>query len=132
MDWIDGRYRILKRFGGSSEHLKMVFLAEDMKDNQRKVVVKVFTLEESNEYAGEVQRNMLLQNFTLLIKMIRHKKASLKIVPFDYEEESFELYNYIVVPYCEKGTLLDLLMKAISMKKKLSVGLQQYLCRQLV
>ena len=107
MDWIDGRYRILTRFGGSKALHKMVFLAEDMKDNHRKVVVKIFTFEEGYEYLGEVERNVRLQNSTLLILMTRHIPASLEIVPFNYEGKPIDIYSYIVIPYCEKGTLLD-------------------------
>ena len=78
-----------------------------MKDNHRKVVVKIFTWEESDDYLGEVQRNMRLHNSPFLIKMIRHKQASLEIVPFNYEGKPIDIYSYIVIPYCEKGTLLD-------------------------
>lgn len=85
----------------------MVFLAVDMEDKQRKVVVKIFTLKERYDYLGEVQRNMRLQNSTLLILMTRHKPASLDIVPFDYESKPIDIYSYIVIPYRGKGTLLD-------------------------
>jgi serine/threonine protein kinase len=43
-----------------------------------------------------------------------------------------ENYSYIVLPFCERGTLLDLLLKVIKSERKLSDGLQKYLSKQLV
>lgn len=38
----------------------------------------------------------------------------------------------MVIPFCPKGSLIDLLIKAIALKRKLSTGTQRYLCKQMV
>lgn len=52
--------------------------------------------------------------------------------PFLYRGVTFTNYSYIVLPYCGKSSLLDLLMYANSKKYRLSIELQRYLAKQIV
>jgi hypothetical protein len=70
--FIDGRYRVLKRFGDEKDGLrKMVFLARDLKSRHKslKVIVKVYTLEESQAFTDEVVSNSNLHDSPHTIKM---------------------------------------------------------------
>ena len=59
-----------------------------------------------------------------------------KFVGFDEKKvalticgEMMHLYAYIILPFCQHGTVLDLLMKAEGLKRKLSLNLVKYLFR---
>lgn len=61
----------------------------------------------------EVERNLRLIDHPLLIKMIGHVyPRGEPMPPFWRNGEEMTSYGYILIPYCEHGTLLDLLIKA--------------------
>ncbi len=51
---------------------------------------------------------------------------------FVANNQAFDMYSYILIPYMPHGTLLDLLMKANQKQHILSPELKQYLIGQLV
>ena len=68
-----------------------------------------------------------------ILKMTTFVGAYMGMEPFSYSENMHMAhYSYITLPFCSKGTLVDLLIKAINKQQELSLGLQKYLFKQIV
>lgn len=131
---IDGRYKIISRFSDSTELYKMVFLAVPFKGFEDEIclVVKVYTKKETNDFLSEVERNKVLPDQDdRVIKMTNFVGTDKVEHPLIYNGQTIDLYSYIVMPFCENGTLLDLLLKVVNSNATLSVGLQKYLSKQM-
>ena len=74
---------------------------------------------------------MILKPSPKVIKMTKFVKPSESMPAFAYNGMMIDFYSYIIIPLCEKGTILDLLLNMLSQGQQLSVGLQGYLARQI-
>ena len=84
-------------------------------------VLKFFTLSEHGSFVSEVNANLKVNPASLLQVLM------LEFVGYEGEKlgielcgEFFTTYAYIVLPYCDNGTVLDLLMKANALKRRIS------------
>ena len=74
--------------------------------------MKFYTLEERNEYIQELEQNTALLNSPYICKAIRHVGAHMNMTPVLLDGWEYDIYSYIIIPYCSNGTLLDLVMTA--------------------
>lgn len=125
---IDGQYEIVKRFGDSMDLVKMVFIVRHLITKELEVL-KVYTQREQEDFAAEVQRNMALSDSPKIVKMTKFVQPYESMPAFAYNGVMIDFYSYIIIPLCEKGTILDLLMKACATGTVLSMRLQGYLTR---
>lgn len=98
---IDGRYEIVERFGASSELYKMVFLVRDINTTDKeRVVLKLYTPQESEEFLKEVEKNSMLINCPQILKLRNFVAPHDKLIPFTYNGFTFDHYSYLILPYC--------------------------------
>lgn len=126
---IDAKYVYLRRFGCSKEHMKMVFLVHEIESNKQ-YVMKFFTQAETDSYLDEIERNYSLVSSLFVQKAIKHVGAQMNMDPFIIDGIVYDFYSYIILPYCSKGTLLDLLIAANNRNEYFSISLQLYLMKQ--
>jgi serine/threonine protein kinase len=126
--FIYNRYEILGSLQGTK-----VFLVRDEQTEMR-YALKLYRDNERDwrEFVAESQLNARLINHPSIVKAVECIPARDIMPVVELEDEILTSYSLIVVPFCEKGTLLDFLMKAIEKQRRLSAGLVQYLARQLV
>jgi hypothetical protein len=111
---IDGRYQVLKRFGDETCLRKMVFLVKDIEDPTKRAVAKVYTLGESEDFSHEVENNLALTDSPHVVKMSHFVGAHEDMSPMVYLGRTLNEYSCIILPFCQNGTLLDLLMNVVA------------------
>ena len=110
----------------------MVFLVRNMQTDELEVL-KLYTPKETKVFLEEVEINQqLIGDSPYLIKMTKFVGASLQMKILTYQETPIEHYSYITLPFCPKGTLIDLLINANKLKYQISLNLQKSLIKQLV
>ena len=67
-----------------------------------------------------------------VVKMTQFVPLQESTPAFLYNGMMIEEYSYLIIPLCEKGTILDLLLHAIPKGVEVSVELQGYLSRQII
>lgn len=77
----------------------MVFLVAHLLTKEQ-FVVKVYTLNERNDFLGEVQRNKLLHDSPKIVKMTHFVEANNNMPIFEYLGNRVDKYSYIVLPLC--------------------------------
>eukprot|EP00347_Sterkiella_histriomuscorum_P018167 403346537 len=108
----DKKYKKISRFGEDKVPLKMVFLVSHTKTDEL-LVLKLFTRVEQWGFKEEVEVSLKVDRSSLRQVLIR------EFVGFDTKKEAvllcgelIEEYAYIILPYCEHGSIIDLLVKA--------------------
>lgn len=76
------------------------------------LVLKLFLMEETKEFAKEVERNLRLLDSPMLFKCTAYEFARPNMPLLVINNISYSSYNYLILPYCKNGTLIDLLLKA--------------------
>lgn len=119
---IDNRYKIIKRFGDASDIFKQVYLVKDKKCKfyKKLEVLKLYTPQEQDAFVAEVERNRRLLETPRLVKMTDFVGAYQGMPHLTVNDITLDTYSYIVLPYCPKGSLLELVMKANDKNHKLS------------
>lgn len=97
------------------------------------MVLKFFTPDEQLSFEAEVAANLKVNTASRLqVLMIKFVEFKEKKNPMKLCGQVFDSYAYIILPYCEYGTVLDLLMKANKLGRRISPKLQKYLFRSLL
>ena len=128
---IDDTYIFLGRLDSCPRHQKMVFLVCEI-ESQRRFVLKFYKQEEQHAYADEVNRNRVLITGSHVQKAIKHVTARLNMPPVHLGDQVYDFYSYIILPYCSKGTLLDLIMESNKVARPFSQELSLYLIKELL
>jgi len=103
----------------------MVFLVEEI-ESSRQYVLKFYRHDEDKSFQAELNANITLLKSPYTQKAIKFVIENENQTPFIVENSMFKRYSYIILPYCSKGTLIDLLIAANNKKVKLSLDLACY------
>ncbi|CDW88301.1 protein kinase domain containing protein [Stylonychia lemnae] len=118
------------RLDSSQHQQKYVFQALDLRDNHE-YAVKVFMSRDYLQYKIEVSNYQMIRISTnRLVSMLETVDKNQIKHPLVYEGQQYWNYSYIVMPYYENGTLLDLIMKSNKRQIKMSPQLQNYLWQE--
>lgn len=94
--------------------------------------LKFFTSVEFSSFAKELEDNLTLMDLAGVASLCGSSDPSLPKIPFRYEGTVYTDYNYILVPFYDNGTLLDLVTKCYSLRYTMSTNLKLRLCRNLI
>ena len=72
----------------------------------------MYTPRESNDFLEEVENNKKIRSSPRFIKMTKFVGAYLDMEPFIYRDTKIDHYSYITLPFIEKGSLIEPLIKA--------------------
>jgi len=89
-------------------------------------VLKFYTPSEYEDFKNEVDANTNLLPCDKVQRAVKVVTERENMTPFIINGKIFPRYSYILLPYCSKGTLIDLLMNANKKGVKLSSGLALY------
>jgi serine/threonine protein kinase len=95
-------------------------------------VVKLYTKEEVELFLSEAERNMRLKSSQRVLTMTKAVGAYDEMPSLIIGDQILLAYNYIVVPYCKKGSLIIFLLRALKKKIQLSHELKMYLFKQCI
>jgi serine/threonine protein kinase len=86
-------------------------------------IVKLFTLEEGNEFVNEVENNSRLPDESqYLVKMDEFHDYDEDKIPFRFsEEELIYDYAYIVIPFIKGVSLIEYLIHKVDTKSEVSL-----------
>jgi len=104
----------------------MVFLVEQIESRKQKVL-KFFTDAELANFRTEIVQNMKLQTSPQVVRAEKVVVTNGHMSPFQIDDQKYTSYSFIILPYCSKGTLIDLLLKAQDKNVYLSHDLALYL-----
>lgn len=93
------------------------------------LVLKFYKQSETNAFVDEVNRNSVLIASSHLQKSIMHVSARLDMPPVHLDGQVYDFYSYILIPYCSKATLIDLIMNARQKGVWLTLELVLYLSK---
>ncbi len=88
-----------------------MFLARNKKTHS-KCIVKVYDNQAYQEFIYEEDANNRLINSSNILKAIESVHSNEVRWPMNANGLTFRDYSYMVLPYCENGTLMELAMKA--------------------
>lgn len=126
---IDGKYEVVKRIGfiDTKDILsKQVYLVKC--SEEKLMVLKLYTTSENGEFLKESERNLRLPDSPFIIKMVKAVPMRENQPKFVVEGHILEQYSYIIVPYCQHGALINLLLKP-NIKRMLGFQVRLYLLK---
>eukprot|EP00347_Sterkiella_histriomuscorum_P008577 403344561 len=128
--FIFSRYKVFERLGPAQGPQKQVYLVQDIYDNYRTLVLKLFMFNESSLFNHEFGNNVdIIECITnYQVTKIRHEAYSDSMPDFYLDGSLFKKYALLVFPYHKNQTVLDFIKKSIECKVTLSDELKAYLC----
>eukprot|EP00347_Sterkiella_histriomuscorum_P002404 403368287 len=126
---IYNRYRFVKRLGASKGALKQVYLVRDIKNNNRLLVIKLYTKEEELVFYHEYNNNLMIGNTDskCQVTIIGHVEQHVDMPIASLVGQDFKEYNLLVFEYHKQETVLSIIMKAAQIKHTMSDELEQHL-----
>jgi serine/threonine protein kinase len=104
----------------------MIFLVESI-ISKNKFIIKVFGWEKRNEFLHEMEMNAALMKDHRVVKAVKYDSNNRNKADKNGLSYHFVDQFYIFIPYCPRGTLMDLLWTVQQKGKRISKDLALYL-----